>query len=146
MERSFLLLKAMEHCPHLPFSLWTEMTGRLWVTSPPRNSLCLPRVPAFVLILWGFSIFEDVCYLFSTFAFFFFLRFFFFNVDHFLKAFIEFLTTLLLFCFGFCLWGMWDLSCPTRDQTHTLCIGGQSLNHWTTREVSYFLLIIFYFI
>ena len=77
------------------------MTGRLQVTSPPRNSLCSPRVPAFVLILWGFSIFDDVCYLFSTFAFFFFKIFFY--VDHFLKAFIEFVTTLLLFCFGFCL-------------------------------------------
>ena len=31
--------------------------------------------------------------------------------------------------------GMWDLSSPTRDQTHTPGIGGQSLNHWTTREV-----------
>ena len=29
----------------------------------------------------------------------------------------------------------WDLSLPTRDQTHTPCIGRQSLNHWTTREV-----------
>ena len=30
---------------------------------------------------------------------------------------------------------MWDLSSPTRDQTHTSCIGRQSLNHRTTREV-----------
>ena len=30
---------------------------------------------------------------------------------------------------------MWDLSSLTRDRTHTPCIGRQSLNHWTTREV-----------
>ena len=24
---------------------------------------------------------------------------------------------------------------PTRDQTHTLCAGRRSLNHWATREV-----------
>ena len=30
---------------------------------------------------------------------------------------------------------MWDLSSPTKDQTHIPCIGRQSLNHWTTREV-----------
>ena len=33
---------------------------------------------------------------------------------------------------------MWDLNSPTRDQTHTPCIGRQSLNHWTTREVPFF--------
>ena len=31
--------------------------------------------------------------------------------------------------------GMWDLSFPTRDQTHILGTGRQILNHWTTREV-----------
>ena len=36
----------------------------------------------------------------------------------------------------FWLQGMWDLSSPTRDRTHTPCIGRQSLNHWTAREVS----------
>ena len=30
---------------------------------------------------------------------------------------------------------MWDLSFLTRDQTHVLCIGKRSLNHWTIREV-----------
>ena len=30
---------------------------------------------------------------------------------------------------------MWYLSSPTRDQTHTPCIGRQSLNHRPTREV-----------
>ena len=32
---------------------------------------------------------------------------------------------------------MWDLSSLTRDGTCTLCIGRQSLNHWTTREVPF---------
>ena len=32
--------------------------------------------------------------------------------------------------------GMWDLSSPTRDQTHVSYIARQILNHWTTREVS----------
>ena len=36
---------------------------------------------------------------------------------------------------------MWDLSSLTRDQTHTLCIGRQSLNHWTSREVPAFVFI-----
>ena len=31
--------------------------------------------------------------------------------------------------------GIWDLSSPTRDQTHTLCVGSWSPNHWTAREV-----------
>ena len=31
---------------------------------------------------------------------------------------------------------MCDLSSPSRDQTHTPCIGRQSPNHWTTREVA----------
>ena len=42
------------------------------------------------------------------------------------------------FCFMFCFFlaeGMWDPSSSTREPTHTPCIGRQSLNHWTTREV-----------
>ena len=31
--------------------------------------------------------------------------------------------------------GMWDLSSPTRDWSHTPGIGRRSLNHWTTRGV-----------
>ena len=30
---------------------------------------------------------------------------------------------------------MWDLRSPTRDQTHTHCIGKRNINHWTAREV-----------
>lgn len=29
---------------------------------------------------------------------------------------------------------MWDLSCPTRDQIHTACIGRQSLNYCTRKS------------
>ena len=52
------------------------------------------------------------------------------------KVFIEFVTILLLF-YVLVFWprGMWDLSSPTRDQTHTPCIGRRSLNNWTTREI-----------
>ena len=31
--------------------------------------------------------------------------------------------------------GMWDISSPTRDQTHVPCIGRWMLNYWTIREV-----------
>ena len=53
------------------------------------------------------------------------------------KVFIEFVTLLLLF-YVLVFWprGIWDLSSPTRDRTHTPCIGRQSLNQWTAREVS----------
>ena len=52
------------------------------------------------------------------------------------KAFIEFVTILLLFSvLVFWLQCMWDLCSPSRDQTHTPCAGRWSLNHWTTREV-----------
>ena len=52
------------------------------------------------------------------------------------KVLIEFDTILLLFYVLVSWpWGMWDLSCTTRDWTHTHCIGRQSLTHWTTRKV-----------
>ena len=49
------------------------------------------------------------------------------------KAFIEFATILFWF-YVLAFWpqGMWDLSCLTRDWTHTPCMGRRSLNHWTT--------------
>ena len=61
------------------------------------------------------------------------------------KAFIEFVTTLLLFlCFYFYFWlkGTWDLSSLIRDRTCTPCIGRQSLNYWTTRESLYLLFLM----
>ena len=44
---------------------------------------------------------------------------------------------LLQYCFCFMFWffGPEDLSSLTRDQTCTPCIGRESLNHWTAREV-----------
>ena len=52
------------------------------------------------------------------------------------KVFIEFVIILLLFyVLVFWPWGMWDLSSPTRNLICTPCIGRQSFNHWTTREV-----------
>ena len=58
--------------------------------------------------------------------------------------FLESLLNLSQYCFCFmfwgffffCPWGMWDLSSPTRDQTHIPCTQRQgSLNHWANREV-----------
>ena len=53
------------------------------------------------------------------------------------KVFIEFITILLLLFMFWFFWpqGMWDLCSPTRDQTYIPCIGRQSHNHWTVREV-----------
>lgn len=44
-----------------------------------------------------------------------------------IKIFIEFVTTLLLF-YVFDFFGLRAI--PTRDPTHTLCVGRQSLNHY----------------
>ena len=66
----------------------------------------------------------------------FYFKIFFFSMWTIFKVFIEFVTILLLF-YVLVFWsrGMWDLSSPTRDRTRTPCIGRQSLNHWTAREV-----------
>ena len=54
----------------------------------------------------------------------------------FVLIFIEFVTILLLFyVLAFWLQGIWGLSSLTKDQTHIPCVGRQSLNHWTAREV-----------
>ena len=52
------------------------------------------------------------------------------------KVFVEFVTILFLF-YGlvFWPWSIWALSIPSRDWTHTPCVGRQSLNHCTAREV-----------
>ena len=64
------------------------------------------------------------------------ISFFFFS---FLKSLLNLLQYYICFLFWF-FWpqGMWDLSSLTRDQTCTPCIiRRQSLNHWTTREISH---------
>ena len=59
------------------------------------------------------------------------------------KIFIECVTILLLFyVLVFWLWGMWNLSSPTSDQTQASCSGRPSLKHWTTRK---FTICLFYF-
>ena len=64
----------------------------------------------------------------------FFLDFFFFYVDHFKSLYwICYNIALGLSVCFFWPWGMWDLSCLTRDRTPTSCTGMWSLNHWTTR-------------
>ena len=52
------------------------------------------------------------------------------------KVFIDFATISFLF-YVLVFWpqGMWDLSSPIRDRTHTSCIGKRSPNHWN-QEVS----------
>ena len=63
-------------------------------------------------------------------------RFFFFWMHTIFKVFLEFVTiSLLFYALDFGPQGMWDLISPTRDQTCIPCIGTQSLNHSTTREV-----------
>ena len=42
--------------------------------------------------------------------------------------------------------GMWNLSSPTRDQTHIACFGRRSLSHWTTRWVRLFFFSLIYLI
>ena len=68
------------------------------------------------------------------------LPFFFFKIFFFLawtsfKVFFNSLQYCLFYVLVFWLRGIWGLSSWTRDQTCTLCIGRQSLNHWTAREV-----------
>ena len=61
---------------------------------------------------------------------------FFFLMWTIFTVFIEFVIMLLL-SHVLALWvqGMSDSRSLTRDQTSTLCIGRESLNHWTAREV-----------
>ena len=65
----------------------------------------------------------------------------------FLKVFIEFIATMLLFYvlfFGHRHVGSYSF--PTRDWTHSPCIGRQSPNYWNTREVPLgFLFIIVHY-
>ena len=67
--------------------------------------------------------------------FFFFLRYFwcgpFFKSLYWICCSIDCLVYFMVFW----LRGMWDLSLPTRDQTHTSYTGRWSLNHWIAREV-----------
>ena len=61
---------------------------------------------------------------------------FFFMQAIFLKSSLNLLQYCTCFMFSvFGPWGKWDVSSPTRDQTHTPCIGRWSLNHWITRQV-----------
>ena len=59
--------------------------------------------------------------------------FYFFLMRMIFKVFIEFVIV-FIWCFGFFSRETW-VSFLTRGQMHILCLGRQSLNHWTTREV-----------
>ena len=61
----------------------------------------------------------------------------------FFEVFTEFVTLLLLFyVLVFWLRGTWHLSSPPREWACTPCIVRQSVNHWTTREVSEWVLAL----
>ena len=81
------------------------------------------------------------CIVFTFYSLPLFLKFFFFSCGPFLKSLLNLLQYCLCFMFWFfgCDWprGVQNLSSPTRDWTHTPCIGRQSLNHWTVREIPY---------
>ena len=46
-----------------------------------------------------------------------------------------FVCLFLFYVLVFWTWGLWDLTSPTRDPTHTHYTRKWSLNHWTAREV-----------
>ena len=58
--------------------------------------------------------------------------FYFFLMQMIFKVFIEFVIV-FIWCFGFLSHEAW-VSFPTGGQTHTPCLGRQSLNHWTARK------------
>ena len=65
----------------------------------------------------------------------------FFLMWHIFKVFVGFVTVLLLFyALFFWPWVMWDPRSPTRDWTHTPCMGRWSLNHWTAMKVPFLFL------
>ena len=63
---------------------------------------------------------------------------FFFLMWTIFKVFIAFVTVLLRFYVSF-FFGhkVCEITSLTRDQTSTLCVRRQDLNHWTAREVIY---------
>ena len=86
------------------------------------------------LTTWRFDVGDllyKLCFVFC------FKDFFSFYVDHFQSLYWICYSITSVFCFVFSLWlqGRWDLSSPTRDWTLSPCIGRQSLNQQTTREV-----------
>ena len=66
---------------------------------------------------------------------------FFFDMDHFESYYWICYSIASILCFGFWPGGMWDFSCLTRDQTHTLALVGKVLSTgWPGKSV-YLLLI-----
>ena len=61
--------------------------------------------------------------------------FFSFDVDHFKSLYSIYYHIASLSCFGFLALRHVGSQLPNQDWTCTLCTGGQSLNHWATREV-----------
>ena len=63
------------------------------------------------------------------------LKIFFSYVDHFQSLYWICYSITSVFCFLFGPQGRWDLSSPTRGWTLSPCLGRQSLNHQSAREV-----------
>ena len=75
----------------------------------------------FIIQVW----FSFAFYFFQAFVCFYFFVGFFPHVDHFLTEFVTVLF-LPLYVLILWLWGLWDLSSPTRDRTLSPCIGPQT--------------------
>lgn len=68
------------------------------------------------------------------------LRFFLFFVFFLMGTILTSLWNVLQYCFCFrfwffWLWGVWDLTSPVSDQTHTPRVGRRRLHHWATRKL-----------
>ena len=117
-------------CQRVRHNLATKQQQQVYMCQPQFPSSSHPAAPLMPLC-------PSVCVSISALQIHLdFLGFSFFLMCIFLKDFIEFVTILLLFdILIFWPWGIWDLSFPIRDWTHTRYIRRQSLSHWTAREV-----------
>ena len=110
----------------------SNKAGWLWGwLNHPYPSLCLRKsgwVREILKIQNKEIIWLDHCLFFLSFVFW-------------CGLFLKSLLNLLQYCFCFMFWflwsrGMWDLSCPAKDQTQMPCIGRWSLKQWNTKEDS----------
>ena len=131
-----------ERAQHLP--IWElVLTGGLGccLMGPMQShwDFCSSQEFSFYLLRTGFSNIttnsSGLFFILSSF-------FFFFGCGPFFKSLHGACYNIAsVLCFAFLAQGMGDLSSPTRDQTHTPCIGRPSLNCWTASQV----FILYYF-
>ena len=104
---------------------------RLWPSVSLSLTLSLSSVHLFGLRLFSAAIPNYIWFVL------FFVKFLFVCVQTIFKLFTEYFLQ-YCFCFiffSFLPWVTRDLGSPTRDRTHSPCIGRCSLNHWIAREV-----------